>query len=69
MVTSQYLKKDESKEIDNLVKDMKIAFLRNEKIEDNKMLKDKVIKSLLSKGYEINDISKQMEVFIDENDS
>lgn len=68
-VTSRYLKKDESKEIDNLVKDMKIAFLRYENIEDNKMLKDKVIKSLLSKGYEINDISKQMEEFINENDS
>lgn len=65
----QIPEKDIKEEIENLKKELEKAILRNGSLIDNNLLKTKVIKSLMSKGYELNDIIRIVEVTIYENDS
>lgn len=57
---------DEDNEIISLEKDFKTAVLRLEEVNDGKLLKDKVFKSLMSKGYSYNDINILWEDYINE---
>ena len=54
---SSFIKeRDQENELLNLEKDFKLAIIRHEKILDEYLLKNKVIKSLMAKGYLYNDI-------------
>ena len=57
---------DENNEHINLIKDLKKAVLRNENIKDNYLLKQKVIKALMAKGYRYNDILIEWEALHNE---
>ena len=62
-----YIKqKDSSKELINLEIDFKRAILRHENELDKYLLKQKVIKSLMAKGYLYNDICICWEEYINE---
>ena len=63
---SYITEKDNSKEIINLEKDFKTAILRHENMLDKYLLKQKVIKSLMAKGYLYNDICICWEEYINE---
>lgn len=58
--------RDDNNEIINLHKDFKKAILRHENIKDMYLLKQKVIKSLMAKGYLYNDICMGWEEYINE---
>ncbi|MCQ2776565.1 MAG: RecX family transcriptional regulator [Bacilli bacterium] len=47
---------DEENELENLEKEFKLAILRLENKYDVKLLKEKIIKSLMGKGFDYNDI-------------
>ena len=57
---------DENSEHINLIKDLQKAILRNENIKDNYLLKQKVIKALMAKGYRYNDILIEWEALHNE---
>ena len=58
--------KDDNNEIINMHKDFKKAILRYENINDKYLLKQKVIKALMAKGYLYNDICMGWEEYINE---
>lgn len=57
---------DENNEHINLIKDLNKAIFRNENIKDKYLLKQKVIKVLMAKGYRYNDILIEWEALHNE---